>query len=223
MSRFFNAVGFAQMVAVARTAIQESPDLMSHKLWIFDEYQDFNDAEDALVRELTVAAHGLMLAGDDDQALYQELKAARPEIIIGHYNDASFAKGMLPFCGRCSYYVCQAAAAFMQAHRSDLGIEKVYLPLVLDEAAPRIRIVAMTRPMSVVDYVDQFMSAKAEEFAEYQARVAEGTETDAFLLILSQNGCLTRTRGSDADRALSELVGTYGRAAPSLSPDYVCR
>ncbi len=114
---FYNAVGFADMIVTARIAVQENPDLITQSHWIFDEYQDFNTAEDRLVETVTAGATAVLLAGDDDQALYQQLKRSHPEIIKNYYEHAAFAKAMLPYCSRCGYYVCLAASAFIDQHR----------------------------------------------------------------------------------------------------------
>ena len=220
LCRFFNAVGFAHMITVACEAVDQSPQLIEHKLWILDEYQDFNNAEDTLVRRLTLNATGLLMAGDDEQALYVERKASRPEIVIGHYNDGSYANAMLPFCGRCSYYICRAAASFIEKHRAPHGIAKIYLPLEVDHEAAKVRIVGMAKPITAIDYIDKFLSTHEEEFARYRAKVEDGKESDPFLLILSQNGCLTRTRSSDADRALFDYLEKFGQPPVAMSDDY---
>jgi len=127
LCRFYNAVGFADMVLLARQAVDERPGLIAHEFWIVDEYQDFNAAENHLVRTLTTAAKGVVIAGDDEQALYQELKASHPEIIISYDGDPNFANAMLPYCSRCSYYVCMAASAFIANGRPSGTIKKIYL------------------------------------------------------------------------------------------------
>jgi superfamily I DNA/RNA helicase len=113
LCQFYNAVGFADMIVIARRVVESAPELSIHDLWVVDEYQDLNPAEDHLIKALTDKALGVLLAGDDEQALYQLLKQSLPEIIVSYYGEASFANAMLPFCSRCSYYVCLAASAFI--------------------------------------------------------------------------------------------------------------
>lgn len=221
LTQFYNAVGFSQFIVLAREAIEENPELVEHDLWIIDEYQDFNAAEDHLVRTLVSEAAGVMLAGDDEQALYQTLKASTPEIIIGYYNDGSFAKAMLPFCSRCSYYVCAGASAFMAEHRDEGAIEKVYLPLMVDEAAPRVRVVATAAPGSAVEYVRAFMDEREGEFQEYLERREAGLDTDPFLLIVSPSGGLTPKKNDAADAELKGLVGAYAALADGRSSGYL--
>ena len=125
---FYNAVGFADMIVTARAAVEENPDLIEHDFWIFDEFQDFNTAEAHLVAAVTKNATGLLIAGDDEQALYQALKGSHPEIIVAYYEDPGFAKAMLPYCSRCSYYICVAASTFIERHREEEGIAKSSSP-----------------------------------------------------------------------------------------------
>lgn len=48
--------------------MEEDPGLIEQTHWVFDEFQDFNTAEDRLVRTVTEIASAVLLAGDDDQA-----------------------------------------------------------------------------------------------------------------------------------------------------------
>ena len=153
LSRFYNAVGFGEMIYLAAQAVEQHPELVSHDYWIIDEYQDFSASEDHLIRLVTENAKGVLLAGDDEQALYQELKASLPDIIISYYQSTDFANTMLPYCSRCSYWICLAASTFIATGRQFDAIGKIYLPLVVDEGAPKVRLVATSDPSSAVAYV----------------------------------------------------------------------
>jgi superfamily I DNA/RNA helicase len=222
LASFFSAAGFSHLITLAQQALEENPGLIEHTLWIIDEYQDFNPAEDHLVRTLIHGAEGVLLAGDDEQALYQQLKGSSPDIIVGHYNDPSFAKAMLPFCSRCSYHICNAASAFMATHRTDEAIEKIYLPLVVDDSQNRVQVVAAAAPGSAVEYIRMFMDARANDYAAYLERREAGTDTDPFLLIISPSGGLTRKKNDSADGELQDLVAQYAaRATSARSKDYL--
>lgn len=220
LSVFYNALGFAPFIVLAQQAVEENPALDEHDLWVIDEYQDLNAAEDYLVRTLIDDSAGVLLAGDDEQALYQELKASSPEIIIGHYNDASFSKAMLPFCSRCSYHICNAASEFMAKHRTDAAIEKIYLPLQVNEDEPRVRVVATAAPGSAVEYIRAFMDEHADGYAAYLKKRADGKDTDPFLLIVSPSGGLTPKKNDAADTELRVLVAEYAALAVARSKDY---
>jgi superfamily I DNA/RNA helicase len=221
LCRFYNAAGFAYFIVFARETLQEKPGLSKHKLWIIDEYQDFNPAEDHLIDALTSDAIGVVLAGDDEQALYQTLKQASPEIIMGYYADQSFAKAMLPYCSRCGFHICQAASAFIAKHRDPSAIDKIYLPLYAPDEALPVTVVAAPSPSSAVDYIRKFLEDNAADFDKYLARRKTGKETDPFLLVLSTTGGLTLNKASKEDAELQALVDSHGSDADTRSAAYL--
>ncbi|MHB8448979.1 MAG: UvrD-helicase domain-containing protein [Mycobacteriales bacterium] len=220
LSVFYNAVGFPDMIVLAREAVEEEPGLSNHLLWIVDEYQDFNAAEDHLVRSLTGLVEGVLIAGDDDQALYQELKSSVPEIIISYYSESEFANGMLPFCSRCSYYVCLAASAFIQKHRAESGIRKVFLPLEVNTQATKIQVVAAFQPTAAVDYISKFLDDHRAEIDAHIDDMQNRREVDPFLLILTPEKTARFYRHRHADQRLRELLSEFTVVSTGHSRDY---
>jgi hypothetical protein len=220
LCRFYNAVGFSDMVVLARTAVDESPELNNHLYWIIDEFQDFNVSEDHLIRSLTSVARGVLLAGDDEQALYQQLKSSLPEIIISYYDDPRFANAMLPYCSRCSYYVCLAASAFISNGRPVGTIEKIYLPLEVDESAAKVKVVATAAPSSAVDYIQKFVRDHQSELDDHVARMEAGKETDPFLLILTPQRDARFYNTSSADQNLKTWLSQWKPIDTGHSEDY---
>ena len=220
LSRFYNAVGFGEMIYLAAQAVEQHPELVSHDYWIIDEYQDFNASEDHLIRLVTENAKGVLLAGDDEQALYQELKASLPDIIISYYQSTDFANAMLPYCSRCSYWICLAASAFIATGRPFDAIGKIYLPLVVDEGAPKVRLVATSVPSSAVAYVKAFIDGHADALAAHIAKMEAGEETDPFLLILTpQRGAkFLDFKGADDD--LRNWLDQWSAITGGRSRDY---
>lgn len=216
---FYNAVGFEYLIVLAREAVDENHDLIDADLWIVDEYQDFNPSEDRLVRSLTSHCSGVLLAGDDDQAIYQELKDSRPDIIAGYYGDESYANAMLPFCSRSSYFICLAASSFISKHRANSGISKIYLPLTVDDKATRVQVVAAARPSSALAYIRKFLDDTKEQFAAHMEARKAGTETEPFLLILTPGGSKWLIKcGYDE---LQSLIDEYADPPFVPSTDYV--
>ncbi len=220
LSQFYNAVGFADLIRLAREAVEESPDLSNHDLWIIDEFQDFNVAEEHLIRELTNSASGVVIAGDDEQALYQSLKSSLPEMIISYYEDTHYANAMLPYCSRCSYHVCLAASSFISANRSVSAIGKVYLPLTVDVNAPKVQIVATSAPTSAVDYIKKFISDHQEELDAHIAKMESGEDTDPFLLILTPDKKVKFFRTSRANEDLLMFLAQWSVIDAGRSKDY---
>jgi len=220
LCRFYNAIGFADSIVLAGIALTESPELREHGLWIFDEFQDFNTAEESLVRICTEGADGVLLAGDDDQALYQSLKGSHPEIIREWYGDASIANAMLPLCGRSSYHICKGATAFLQQHSSSGHIDKVYLPIDTDATSSRIQVVAASTPKTAVKYVTEFIDDHREQITARTDEIRNGESKDPYLLVLSLKGDLEGYLGTEG-RQLTELVDEWQLEETGPGTDYV--
>jgi superfamily I DNA/RNA helicase len=113
LCQFYNAAGFSDLILRARIALAERPELNEHHLFIIDEYQDFNAAEENLLEQITVETEGKLIVGDDDQVLYETLKSGKASLIRAIYNDKNVVNAMLPFCSRCDFHIVCAASAFI--------------------------------------------------------------------------------------------------------------
>jgi len=219
LRRFYNAVGFPDMITLAREATEANRSINHNQLWIIDEFQDFNRAEEHLIRVLTEGSVGVLVAGDDEQALYQQLKASSPEIINSYYTSTQFANAMLPYCSRCSYYVCAAASAFIRENREEGAIRKIYLPLTDDLSATKVQVVATAAPSSAVDYIEKFVESHHVELEEQKAEMETRRETDPFLLILTPQKS-NRFLGPQTVQRLRELVSEWAAIKLARSGDY---
>lgn len=206
LSQFYNAAGFADLILHAREALAENPDLAPHEFCIVDEFQDFNTAEEELIRELTKRCQGLLVVGDDDQVLYETLKSGKADLIRGLYADADFANAMLPFCGRSSFHITKAAAHFIQQEVDENCIQKIYLPISTDQECELIQVIGCAVPTSAVDYIRKFTE---DHQAEIDARRNDLTNKDPFLLILTPAKALRFYRNGNADTELLELVAEF--------------
>jgi ATP-dependent DNA helicase UvrD/PcrA len=220
LSQFYNAVGFADSIAHATKAVQENPDLVQHSLWIVDEFQDFNKAEDGLFAICTVAADVVLLAGDDDQALYEGLKASHPEIIRGYRAGGKWTNAMLPYCGRCSYNIAMGADAFIEKTKSPTSIPKIFLPLVLDKEATPIQAVACSRPAMAVDYIESFINEHRADLEKRREDITSGTKKDSFLLILSHPKDVGSYLGKEQADRLQRLVEEWRLESAGQGEDY---
>lgn len=75
---------------------------------VVDEFQDFNQLEVSLIEFLSQKSP-ILLAGDDDQALY-DFKSANTKHIREKYSEANkdFASFTLPYCSRCTEVIVAA-------------------------------------------------------------------------------------------------------------------
>jgi superfamily I DNA/RNA helicase len=219
LEEFYNALTFHDLILFATQAVLESSALVEDTLYIIDEFQDFNLAEDALIRAITAESPAQLLVGDDDQVLYDQLKQAHPSILRGYYKDTDFVNAMLPFCGRCSIHICRTAEAFLARERSNESIRKVFLPLNRGDAE-LVKVVATTSPKVGVEYVKRFLEEHDDEIQEREGEIRAGSSKDACLLILSPSREMKFLNVDDAREELIAALSTYEVADEQPGEDY---
>ncbi|MFH1270960.1 MAG: UvrD-helicase domain-containing protein [Nanoarchaeota archaeon] len=183
--KFYNAAGFADLILRAKDALAENPQLNGSNYFIIDEYQDFNSAEDALINQLVNEPKGLLVVGDDEQVLYETLKSGKPTLIRNLYKNSNYANGMLPFCGRSSFHITKTVGHFIQQHRETDCIEKIYLPLKINDDGPKVQVIACATSPTAVDYIEKFVADNKTAIDKRKNKLAEGKAKDAFLLVLT--------------------------------------
>jgi len=98
---------------------------------VVDEFQDFNKVEVALI-DLLAEKSPILIAGDDDQSLYVDLKKANPKHIRHKHGILSpdYVAFPLPFCSRSTKVIVDAVNDLIQSAKKEklLGgrIEKYY-------------------------------------------------------------------------------------------------
>ena len=185
LCRFYNAVGFADLILRATKALAENPDLSNFSYFIIDEYQDFNLAEEALINQLVSNPKGLLIVGDDEQVLYEKLKSGKATLIRNLYKNTDYANGMLPFCSRSSYHIIKATDYFIQQYREPECIEKIYLPLKTNSNEPKVQVIACATAPTAVNYIEKFVADNKAEIDERKRQLEACEAKDAFLLILT--------------------------------------
>ena len=218
--QFYNAAGFSDLILRAKEALAENPDLNEHQLFIVDEYQDFNTSEENLLNQITCAATGTLVVGDDDQVLYETLKSGKASLIRAIYADTEVVNAMLAFCGRCDFHITRAASHFITQGADPESIKKIYLPMSGDEASPRVQVVGCSTTTTAVDYIRKFIEDHNAEIEQRRIDLAEGNSKDAYLLILSPSGAVDFYRSNGAKEQLFDLVSSYSEQRPEFSEDY---
>jgi len=102
--------GFSDIIYDAVRFFEEHPDRVpQYTQVVVDEFQDFNALEVALI-ELLASRSPVLLAGDDDQALYETLKCASAQHIRQRHGNAAFGyeSFTLPYCSRCTRVIIEA-------------------------------------------------------------------------------------------------------------------
>lgn len=220
LCRFYNAAGFSDMILRAKDALAENPDLNTHQFFIFDEYQDFNTAEENLLTQITDNAVATLIAGDDDQVLYETLKSGKASLIRSIYTDTTVVNAMLPFCGRCDFHVTRAAGYFIEKEADPDCIRKIYLPMSDSATTRKVQVVACAAPTAAVDYIRKFVETHKDEIEKRKQELSAGTAKDAFLLILSPSRAVGFYRPNNAKDELLKLIAPYQQETSEFSEDY---
>ncbi|QQS16048.1 MAG: ATP-dependent helicase [Candidatus Moraniibacteriota bacterium] len=105
---YYNAVGHDDAVyRVLQSFKKDSSVIPTYGQIVVDEYQDFNLLEVSFLEELSKLSPTLIV-GDDDQAVYEDLKDASPRFIRNKASDKNFIRFSLPFCSRCTEVIISA-------------------------------------------------------------------------------------------------------------------
>lgn len=76
-------------------------------LVVVDEYQDFSLLETSFI-DLLAKKSPVLIAGDDDQAVYAGFRYASPEFIRNLARGGDYETHELPYCSRCTSVVVAA-------------------------------------------------------------------------------------------------------------------
>jgi len=85
----------------------------AYKLVLIDEFQDFNRMEASII-DLLSEKNQIVIAGDDDQALYSQLRSASWDHIRAHYVGGHYEIFELPFCMRCPEVIVGAVTDILK-------------------------------------------------------------------------------------------------------------
>lgn len=149
-SEYYNAVAYDDSVYRVYQVAKERPDCREvYDLLIIDEYQDFNLLEVSYLN-LLAKKSPVLIAGDDDQALYQQLRNSDPQYIRDLYQDGAYEKFELPFCARCTQVVVDTFQDIVQVAQNRGMLHgrvpkhfKYFPPLKREDSAkyPKVKIV----------------------------------------------------------------------------------
>ncbi len=109
-SNYYDTVGFDDSIFRVYSAyFCGRVKIPKYRLILVDEYQDFNRLEVSLLNLLS-KNNSIAVAGDDDQALYSQLRGSSYEFIRGLYRDDEYENCELPFCLRCPKVIVDSFA-----------------------------------------------------------------------------------------------------------------
>jgi len=106
---FYGHYGYADVIFALVKYFEETPRrIPTYEQILVDEFQDFNKLEVSLI-DLLAQKSPILLAGDDDQALY-DFKSASTEYIRQRHSskNSEYASFSLPYCSRCTRVIVDA-------------------------------------------------------------------------------------------------------------------
>lgn len=183
---YYNAVGYNDSVyRVFNFYRADKLNVPTYGIVIVDEYQDFNLLEATLIEYLT-ARNNVVIAGDDDQALYGFRDASNKYIRDLWYGE-DFENFPLPYCGRCPPVLVDATNEFIKAIQQ-YGLLRDRIPRDFrcywpnkhaeDKAFPRILVANCSTQKALCQFVERrILDITAAEGLD-------GTEKDTQFLII---------------------------------------
>lgn len=120
LGTYYDSASFEGIVFRLFDAFRADPSTIpEYPLVVVDEYQDFSLLETKLIDLLGTRSH-LLIAGDDDQALYG-FRHASARYIRELARSARAERHELPFCGRCTDVVVRAVQRTVR-RATDIGL-----------------------------------------------------------------------------------------------------
>jgi hypothetical protein len=155
-----------------------------YNLVLVDEYQDFNRLEAAFI-EILGRRSPLVVVGDDDQALYSQLRGSSWDYIRSLYGSNEYEKFELPFCMRCPKVVVEAVgdvtARARDLHKLGGRIQKPYKYFAPAKEAdsekyPKIVVVETTVQRKTCNYMGQYIAQEIARIPpdEIEAAIKDG-------------------------------------------------
>jgi AAA domain len=107
LGSYYDSASFVDVVYRVFRFLENNPKRTpEYALVVVDEYQDFTRLETAFIAQLGLASR-LLIAGDDDQALY-DFRFATAEHVRALAASIEAERHELPFCSRCTLPVVEA-------------------------------------------------------------------------------------------------------------------
>ncbi len=115
---YYNTIGYDDSVFRVYRTLKDGRNFQDkYKLIIVDEYQDFNALETSVLSHIIDFSPSLIV-GDDDQALYCQLRDSKPDFIRELHQGDDFQNFELPFCLRCPKAVISSFDSIIKISQS---------------------------------------------------------------------------------------------------------
>jgi len=151
-----------------------------YDLVLVDEYQDFNRLEAAFI-DVMGRRSRLIVVGDDDQALYSQLRGSSWDYIRSLHQSGEYEKFELPFCMRCPKVIVDAVGDVI-ARAQCLGnlegrIRKPYRHFPPEKGAdsemyPKIAVVETSVQRKDANYMGRYISQQIAQIPSGEIEAA---------------------------------------------------
>lgn len=192
---YYDAVDFDDTVYRAYEGLASGRAVPgNYDLVLIDEYQDFNSMEAGFI-DVLGESNPIMIAGDDDQALYSQLRDASWDHIRLLSRAGEYEVFELPFCMRCPKVVVDAVSDVLtkarELHRLEGRIAKPYkhFPPVkgADSAKyPKIANVKTSVQSKRANYMGRYIAQEIAKIPQDEAEAAARGGYPAALVIVAK-------------------------------------
>jgi len=192
---FYDAVDFDDTVYRVYRGLENHPDVIpEYKLILIDEFQDFNKMEAGVI-ELLSTRSPITIAGDDDQALYSQLRGADWAHIRKHHGGGAYEVFELPFCMRCPQVIVNAINDIVAAAQNLKKLQgripkpfRYFEPVKGDDSRrfPKIDLVRTTVQRNNANYFGRYVEEQFRAISADELRSAVEKHEPAALIIGSK-------------------------------------
>lgn len=187
LGSYYDAAAFPDLVLRMYLDYTEHPEhVPPFPLVVVDEYQDFSPLETAII-DLLGTKSDLLIAGDDDQALYA-FREASPVAIRELAANPAAQRFSLPFCSRCTSVIVDAVTVTL-GRATDIGRLQGRLAKPFRDYPPTKGVDSAANPKifdvrcTSQDYIKRYVAARIAEVPEEDIRQAAAEGYPAVLVI----------------------------------------
>jgi len=191
-ANYFDAIDFDDSVYRTYRQLVEHPGLVPrYELVLIDEFQDFNEMEAGII-DLLADRNAITIAGDDDQALYSQLRSASWDYIRSLYHGGEYEVFPLPFCMRCTEVVVEAVNDVIRTARAHTNLEgrihkpyRFYEPVKGEDSRlyPKIDVVQTSVQRGNANYFGRYVEREIRAIPEADVREANDKHEPVALII----------------------------------------
>jgi superfamily I DNA/RNA helicase len=191
---YYDAVSFDDSVFRVYSAIKKGTKIAtSYDLVLVDEVQDFNKLEIEFI-SCMAESYPILIAGDDDQAVYDDFRSADPAYIIDIWGNKDFEQHKLPYCTRCTKVIVdsfhdivnEAVGQGLLQGRIPKDFE--YYPPLKEEDSnkyDKIKIVQTSVYTTKVNYFAEYIKKEIAKIPLDEIRKSKEDDNPTVLIIVS--------------------------------------